>query len=499
MSRTVQWIGASAGSLVLHAGVLAVLLGSFDPDPPNSQGTPPAAFEVVPTTVRSETAAALPTEAAAVAPADPEDTRVDGGTIPTTSGRAVPLSQLAVVARAPEGAVVAEAPMPAASPPTRPDALRLAPAAASGALATAIDPPQPTATAAIQPPVANREPAAPADLDGARLAAVPVPAIPAPPLPDAATALASTPSSQPAQAGQVTEGRRTSAEAPAGPPATEVLLPSEAMVAALGWTGDAAEVDPKSLAAVGAFLTLGASGESESLRDRVSQALTAVDCARLQTAFDPSSGSLEVRGHVPEDGLRAVVTAALVDQIGDAIPVVDRLQVLPRPQCSVLGQIEAVGLAQSDEQALDPRIIGPDTHVREYRYAEGDRLVLDVMSPDYPAVVYIDYFDASGTVLHLQPNATVAADVVPPDTALSIGTERPGQPSLELTVGPPYGQEIAVAFATSHPLYEGVRPLTEPADGYLAFLRDRVAAARARHSDFKGEWVYFFVSTRERW
>jgi hypothetical protein len=62
-------------------------------------------------------------------------------------------------------------------------------------------------------------------------------------------------------------------------------------------------------------------------------------------------------------------------------------------------------------------------------------------------------------------------------------------------VGPPYGQEIAAAFAASAPLYDGVRPTLEPAVPYLDWLRERVRAVRAGQPDFKGEWVYFFVAT----
>lgn len=45
------------------------------------------------------------------------------------------------------------------------------------------------------------------------------------------------------------------------------------------------------------------------------------------------------------------------------------------------------------------------------------------------------------------------------------------------------------------PLYAGTRPLVEPAAPYLAWLKQQVRAARAEHADFKGEWVYFFVTT----
>ena len=71
------------------------------------------------------------------------------------------------------------------------------------------------------------------------------------------------------------------------------------------------------------------------------------------------------------------------------------------------------------------------------------------------------------------------------------------EPFLNITIGPPYGQEIAAACAASSPLYDGLRPLSDPAGPYLEWLKARVAEARAKDPNFKGEWVYFFVSTKE--
>ena len=68
-------------------------------------------------------------------------------------------------------------------------------------------------------------------------------------------------------------------------------------------------------------------------------------------------------------------------------------------------------------------------------------------------------------------------------------------PGLFITIGPPYGQEIAVAFAASVPIHDGLRPIIEPADTYLIWMRDRIAQTRAEYPDFKGEWVYFSVIT----
>jgi len=66
---------------------------------------------------------------------------------------------------------------------------------------------------------------------------------------------------------------------------------------------------------------------------------------------------------------------------------------------------------------------------------------------------------------------------------------------IDLRIAPPFGQDIAVAFATSVPLYDGLRPLIEPAAPYLAYLRQRVERARQSASDFRGEWAYLFVAT----
>jgi hypothetical protein len=96
----------------------------------------------------------------------------------------------------------------------------------------------------------------------------------------------------------------------------------------------------------------------------------------------------------------------------------------------------------------------------------------------------------------LQPNGRVPLEFFAAKMALSVGRDRADKPSLDITVSPPFGQEIAAAFATSQPLYDGVRPLQEPAGPYLEFLKDRVGAARDRAPQFKGEWVYFFISTQ---
>lgn len=284
--------------------------------------------------------------------------------------------------------------------------------------------------------------------------------------------------------------------------AQQMVPDAQRATAALAWSGSGNEtVDPVSLAAIQAFMQPGdlsqSSSNAGSVRDGIADLLASVPCARLQTVFVPETGTLELRGHLPEDALRLPVLAALQTQIGSAIPVADNLLILPRPQCGALSGIANVGLPQSTEQLTNPRVVGTDAHARAYQYAAGQRLTFELTAPDYDAYVYVDYFDAEGMVLHLQPNEIVPLEASVAKSQLGVGVERPGKPSLNITIAPPFGQEIAVAFASSVPLYDGLRPIEEPAEPYLDFLKTRVEQARNAVPDFKGEWVYFFIATTE--
>lgn len=293
----------------------------------------------------------------------------------------------------------------------------------------------------------------------------------------------------------------TSADVPlsANPAATLALPASKAQAklafAALG----GGSVDPVSLTAFQSFMQPGdLDGASNSVKDDLASVIGGLPCSRVQVRFDPLDNALIVSGHVPQDALRGSVLQAMQDKMGADIPVLDNLLILPSPQCGALAGIAGVGLPQSTDQITNPLLVGADTHAKEFRYVADQPMVLTLQGADYDAYVYVDYFDAAGNVLHLLPNAHTPMTRAPKKSAIKVGSDRilqPGEPGLFLKVGPPYGQEIAVAFAASVPLYEGVRPLSEPAAPYLDWLTDKVADAKAAHPDFKGEWVYFFVST----
>lgn len=498
MRAVTLWSSAGATSVVANAALLGILALAIRPLPHAPQPLLPPSLDMVTPDV--------PRDKALAVDARGQETGTEQATGARAGAVAVPFSQ-AAEAKLPSSEL-----RPLAGPPpvaaTRVEGAPVMPAvkadpAISAASATGnrveavrVDAAQLTADPVPSGQITEAAPPALTSVPSTAFNARPMTAIAANgtvALPSAATGAASAALQAPAAAAPTAEPGQLAAQAPA------LVPPSDHAVAALAWAGDTGAIESSSLSAIAAFMRPGdvnhLEGSAGKLRDGLLAALEAVPCSRLQTVFVPETGLMELRGHLPDAALRAPLVAALQAQVGGAIPVVDKTLILPRPQCTALSGIATVGLPQSDEQITNPRVVGPDAQVREYRFSAGDRMVLDLQAPDYDSYVYVDYFDARGNVLHLQPNDVVPLTPVRAREHLAIGGNDPSHPSLQITVSPPFGQEIAVAFAASAPLYLGLRPIEEPAAPYLQWLRDRVTEARARDSGFKGEWVYFFVST----
>ena len=471
--------GAGVLSLAVHAVALGLLALVAAPRKPEVAPPPPPSQLTVVTQQIRETSA---TAGTASGPTARE------GTTPATPARQgaprLTAARAAAVTGRPATAVAADAADAVDAAALAPAATRLGPTGAEAAVAAARLPPAPAARivdTATTP----------------RAAAVPS----SRPLTQAAPASAAIAVAVPAATGVAAVAPTAKSipdTAPDSPVAAPSPLPARRQTADLAWSGDGADrLGPQSLDAITAFTDAGdLGGAAADLRDGISDLLGGIPCARIQTTFAPETGRLVLTGHVPDAADRAPLVAALQAAVGDAIPVTGDLRILPPPQCDALAGVAAIGLPQSVEQLTNPRIIGDTGAARNYDYVAGDRLELDLAGPDYDSVVYVDYFAADGSVIHLQPNDTVPLTRLPAKAAMTIGRENAETPHLSMTIGPPFGQEIAVAMATSAPLYEGLRPLEEPAGPYLDFLRERVAAARAADPDFRGEWVYFFITTR---
>ena len=495
-SRASIWGAGLVASGLAHAAMAGALVFSLRPDDLVKQPTPQSSLTMAAQRLNRSQAIPQQPEGEAAAEADPQQEGLAANPLPQSEARPAepqpqalassPPSPASVPAAAPaQSAAIAQAP-PAAQPIASAQVKPAAVASLSPEITPSISttPSADVALAATDLPPARLAPAAEPSLDvkTAAPAAQPIAQF----APDTAPVPQASPSVDAAQT---------------LPPKATVLptaVPqSDQVTAALAFQGGAPDgIDPVSLAAFQSFMApTAAASDGNSLRDGLLGSLAAVPCSRLQVAFDPDTATLSLRGHIPEDGMRAPVLAALQAQMGQDITVSDQMRLLPRPQCGALAGIGEVGLPQSTDQITNPLLVGDDAHARVLSYAGGDRLFFDLTAPDYPAYVYVDYFDAGGQVLHLVPNETIALQQTPAKDPLRVGAREDGDPGLQIAVGPPYGQEIAVAFAASHPLYSGLRPISEPAEPYLAWLRERVTEAREQHTDFKGEWVYFLVTT----
>ena len=485
--KALLYLAGAVASVGVHIGVGLALPFILAPDPIDAQPRPKSQVQI-------ETQQVARSDAAPVTPDSPtaQTEATQGAQI---AQGAIAQSRAEPVAPPTEQAVASAPVVPVTTATAAPATPLAASLAAQVELAQTVDPAEPLAASAA--PVAQ---IAATVAPVAQIAATVAPA--AQIIASAAPVeqvRASTPTAAPLTASAAPAQTLPDAAAARTSVAPAIAPPSEHFTAALAFSGGAqAQIDAASLATIQSFMRPGdLQTQTDQVRDAMQTLLESVPCARLQAAFNPDTGSIELRGHVPDEGLRGPILAALQAQVGVGIMVTDSMLILPRPQCGALGGIGAMGLPQSTDQLTNPLLVGTDAQERTYNYTQGDQMILDLAAPDYDAYIYVDFFDANGNVIHLVPNETVPLTLRPAKSAMRIGAGEDGTPYLNITIGPPYGQEIAAAFAASGPLYDGVRPLSEPAEPYLAWMAGQVAAARAANPDFKGEWVYFFVSTAE--
>ena len=274
-------------------------------------------------------------------------------------------------------------------------------------------------------------------------------------------------------------------------------LPSTHATAVLAWSGTLTLDVPESTIDTATALSVPDTG-AKGVRDALSASLRDVDCARVQTIYNPATGAIDLRGHVKSDTDRTRLLDRVAAELPPALPLNDRLRQLDAPQCTVLIRLAEMPLPQSVDQFINPLIIGDNLQTRTYSYADGQTMTFDLVGADYDGWLYLDYYDSEGQVLHLLPNEFIDPVLLPARTALVFGDGSAADPARDkftMRVSPPFGEDIAVAMVANMPLFDAPRPTVEAAGPYLEALAERMRAFRAR-PNFKGEWVYLFIETR---
>jgi serine/threonine-protein kinase len=202
------------------------------------------------------------------------------------------------------------------------------------------------------------------------------------------------------------------------------------------------------------------------IRDALAAALHPAACSLTRTALDGRSVVISgLAGSGSEGALRQAVQAAL--PAGAATDSYNmRLDLFDGPYCDVLDILRPTS-AQS---------VGLSLRNGVTRLKKDQDIVPQVVMPDFPAWLELDYFSSDGSVSHLHPTT-----VNPATLARAGGTVIFGNTTKERwQVDAPFGTDMIVAIASSSPLFSAPRPVDETVPEYLAALRRALADADAR-------------------
>jgi len=138
----------------------------------------------------------------------------------------------------------------------------------------------------------------------------------------------------------------------------------------------------------------------------------------------------------------------------------DETEVFPWPQCEALITFSK---PLQRPAGLAVRVMNGPSVVHE-----GDPLLLEVTTPDFPSYLYVTYLATDGEAIHLHYPATGVPLPVAPNTRLVLGDGKKGQRFL---VGAPFGEEMVVVVASASPLFLAKRPARETEREYLTNFR----------------------------
>jgi hypothetical protein len=224
--------------------------------------------------------------------------------------------------------------------------------------------------------------------------------------------------------------------------------------------------------------------------DAIAATLAVVPCSALVGTVQ--GHALTVRGFLP----KAVGPARLRDTLA-AMPGVATVsldvQQLDPDKCAVMNAFAPYWIAHR-RAGGGARIRLAAPHAAPGAVlAEGDPLVVDVTTPAAPeSFITVDYHVLDGNVVHLLPNPRARDNRAPANYTATIGSLG------EWGIGKPFGAELIVLLTTPVPLFDALRPVTEPGAAYLAAVTQQLRQIGARNGAGKIAVDFVQISTRPR-
>jgi hypothetical protein len=181
-------------------------------------------------------------------------------------------------------------------------------------------------------------------------------------------------------------------------------------------------------------------------------------------------GQFAVTGYVAKGRLQEVLAPEIAGYL-ERNSVAIKLTELEPSLCPVLEAVAAVG---KEPTTVLPVVLHDERGTEKDIFRDGDHLIVDIPELPDDRLISVDYFQHDGRVLHLVGGAAQPL-MLRAGQRLALGDPASGQ--QEWTVGPPFGQDMIVVYATRAPLFVKARPGIERAVDYLAALQPRLAAA----------------------
>ncbi|KVU75669.1 serine/threonine protein kinase [Burkholderia ubonensis] len=215
----------------------------------------------------------------------------------------------------------------------------------------------------------------------------------------------------------------------------------------------------------------------------VMAALARIPCSALDASVQDHV--LQVRGFVESGVGVARVRTALGGMPGGQAANLD-VRPIDAHNCEV---VTALAPYWRSNRA-SPHTASIRTRAPDARLTEGNPLVIDITTPGYDSYVNVDYYVLNGSVVHLVPSSHARDNQAPPNYSATIGSMG------DWVIGKPFGTEMIVLLVTPAPLFDGMRPPSEPRAAYLAAIDRQLKQFEARYGAGRIAADFVQITTR---
>ncbi|MCG5072724.1 serine/threonine-protein kinase [Paraburkholderia tagetis] len=123
---------------------------------------------------------------------------------------------------------------------------------------------------------------------------------------------------------------------------------------------------------------------------------------------------------------------------------------------------------------------------------QGSPLIVDITTPHYDSYVNVDYYALDGSVVHLVPSNHERDNQAPPGFSATVGS------AGDWIIDKPFGTEMVVLLITPAPLFDALRPASEPRAVYLAAVEQQLKQMEVRYGSAHIAADFVQIRTRAR-